>query len=268
MIKFALALFISVNGVFAYPSLDDDAKSGIDSDLDGSVYFPEDFGPLPLVKAIASSVEWVHQQREDLPGRSVFYDNTASTIGLIYRPTKLYILVHGFGDSSSGWPIRLNQYILSINDHAVLIVDWSGSFKQAKFESVVYAQAVANTELVGRQILRGKLGVMKQIGHLDIYFNGGRRQPGCSFKDDMNLCSHNRAYEYLEAAFSPETECVFLSYGCIGGRDEFLAGKCRQVAAPMHNAISLDYNAKLVSANIQFVDVSADPPYCMDVTKD
>ncbi|XP_022647773.1 pancreatic lipase-related protein 2-like [Varroa destructor] len=295
--------------------------------------------------------------RDNIEGMPLTYYDLSNAFGVIYKPTRIYILVHDFGDSPHGWPVRVKNSILSIDDRACIIVDWRGSFRTID-GSAAYAQAVVNTEIVGRQIavllqnlmedfsfvmkseyihfighglgaqmakpfseyfvkltglaigrvtaldpmsllfeeynntidkstalfvdvvhtsapnaaavrspegmaLRGKVGVVRPIGHLDLYPNGGRRQPGCSNEDDVKLCSHKRAYQYLAAALSSSTECLFASYGCKGGRKEYLEQRCVRNSDQLFLPINLDLNPTSTPRGVQFFEVTQKPPYCM-----
>lgn len=53
------------------------------------------------------------------------------------------------------------------------------------------------TEVIHTEIT--KLGIVKDVGHVDFYPNGGVDQPGC--KDD-DECSHKRAWELFAASLT------------------------------------------------------------------
>lgn len=56
----------------------------------------------------------------------------------------------------------------------------------------------------------GSLGFLEPLGNVDIYINGGQRQPGCS-KSPI-ICSHMRAPKLM--AESLNSKVGFLSYSC------------------------------------------------------
>ncbi|XP_003741778.1 phospholipase A1 [Galendromus occidentalis] len=111
----------------------------------------------------------------------------------------------------------------------------------------------------GINILLGKLGVTRQVGHVDFYVNGGTDQPGCSLLDIT--CAHNRAHDYYVEAVKLDSDCSFASYACAGGIREYKRGKCRKVPGE-YNQISLDKSIALPGRGVQFVDTKSSSPFC------
>lgn len=68
----------------------------------------------------------------------------------------------------------------------------------------------------------GVLGMVRAIGHLDFYPNGGSSQPGCG-SDLTTGCSHGRSYEYY--AESLQRPRFWLAVLC-EYYSVFLMGKC------------------------------------------
>lgn len=81
----------------------------------------------------------------------------------------------------------------------------------------------------------GNMGLTKKVGHINIYPNGGKSQPGCTIrdqlKDNVNLikamvptCSHTRAADLLIDDYD-EQLCQPVAYAC-SDYDSFKKGKC------------------------------------------
>lgn len=80
----------------------------------------------------------------------------------------------------------------------------------------------------GNSFIKGGLGIIEPIGHVDYYPNGGSQQPGCdkSVVEYMELesgsfikgvrqylgCNHMKSYEYFMESIS--SNCPFMSISC------------------------------------------------------
>lgn len=67
------------------------------------------------------------------------------------------------------------------------------------------------------------IGNPNQLGHLDFYPNGGKKQPGCIF-DIFGLCSHHRSLLYYLESLT--TKRGFYGMQC-NSYKHFLSGECR-----------------------------------------
>ncbi|XP_018494404.1 lipase member I-like [Galendromus occidentalis] len=131
------------------------------------------------------------------------------------------------------------------------------SQKTAKYVDVVHTSAGLSAPGFYNHIRIGQLGIMRPLGHLDVYFNGGTTQPGCNAINDL-LCSHRRAFEYLLFATDPRTPCVFNMYNCTGTAQ--LGSMCgKRILADIY---SLEYSLLREPRGIRMVKVSHRPPFC------
>ncbi|XP_033224046.1 pancreatic triacylglycerol lipase-like isoform X2 [Belonocnema kinseyi] len=84
-------------------------------------------------------------------------------------------------------------------------------------------------------------GLLKPIGHIDFFPNGGREQPGCSdvknavvvshlnddYLDRSIACSHLRAWQlFVDTIESQDGECKFQAWPCSVGGASFNLGNC------------------------------------------
>ena len=79
------------------------------------------------------------------------------------------------------------------------------TLEDAKFVDVIHTNA--------GDLLFGKFGTHKSMGHVDFFPNGGARQPPCTRfpRTAQELaCSHNMATDYFEASLS--SDCQFIGY--------------------------------------------------------
>uniref|UniRef100_A0ABD2XJV1 phospholipase A1 n=1 Tax=Trichogramma kaykai TaxID=54128 RepID=A0ABD2XJV1_9HYME len=123
-------------------------------------------------------------------------------------------------------------------------------------------------------------GLLKPIGHIDFFPNGGRQQPGC--KDikhsvvvshlnedslDINIaCSHVRSWFLFEESLvsqkrSNNEGCKFHSWPCKRRYGSFQAGSCfppeDSIAAP-----ELGYAADRGPQGLYYLATRSEPPYC------
>ncbi|CAL8102122.1 unnamed protein product [Orchesella dallaii] len=106
------------------------------------------------------------------------------------------------------------------------------------------------------------LGIPGAIGHVDIYPNGGKKQPGChdtlgnliiSIIDLITLnfdgaistwaCSHARAAHFFAESISDTNSCPFVSFAC-ADYSTFEKGTCYHACGDREKCTPLGYNAK------------------------
>ena len=106
----------------------------------------------------------------------------------------------------------------------------------AEFVDVIHTDAGSVFQLV---TLDGGMGLWQPSGHVDVYPNGGKKQPGCGERGPMGSiiidgvvegiryffgCNHQRGYQFpIDLVASG---CPWRSYRCDGGWDEFKTGRC------------------------------------------
>ncbi|XP_056016708.1 pancreatic triacylglycerol lipase-like [Ostrea edulis] len=109
-------------------------------------------------------------------------------------------------------------------------------------------------------------GMRKPCGHLDIYANGGRRQPGCTYnpKKPVSIdslkkatfhkaCGHLKAVEYYVESISDK--CKLRACECTYKR--FLAAKCSP-----NKCVFWGYDAKKESEGMYYGVTATAYPYC------
>ncbi|XP_063216982.1 pancreatic lipase-related protein 2-like isoform X3 [Bacillus rossius redtenbacheri] len=122
-------------------------------------------------------------------------------------------------------------------------------------------------------------GLLRQTGHVDVFANGGREQPGCSdgrgsviashFDSALDItiaCSHLRAWRlYLESLVSA-SGCRFTAYPCPAGAAAFLKGAC----FPSNNYCNTSAACNLIGVDAErlsgrgtlYLVTRASEPYC------
>ncbi|KAK0166814.1 hypothetical protein PV327_004297 [Microctonus hyperodae] len=103
----------------------------------------------------------------------------------------------------------------------------------------------------GSEIFTDGFGLLKPIGHIDFFPNGGRQQPGCKdiknsiiyshlHEDELDrsiACSHLRAWQlYVATLQSQFEECKFIGWICPRRADTFVYGNC----FPLENSRELN----------------------------
>lgn len=285
-------------------------------------------------------------------------DNSQSIEKSRYNATKgLKIVIHGYkGSGTDLGAIKGGLLLLDMEDTNVILLDWT------KGAGAAYSTAVANTELVGRQlalilldvlnlgtnpkkihvigfslgahvagcaseilkkrnVLLGRItgldpaspffrthllreksrkldssdadlvdivhtdgskdfadgfGLLKPMGHIDFFPNGGREQPGCSdvknsvvvshlnedFLDRNIACSHLRAWQLFVASLeSQKEECKFTAWPCRKGGLSFSLGNC---FPPMGTEWiqEMGYAANHGPMGVYYLATRDEPPFC------
>uniref|UniRef100_A0A2C9JEY5 Lipase domain-containing protein n=1 Tax=Biomphalaria glabrata TaxID=6526 RepID=A0A2C9JEY5_BIOGL len=128
---------------------------------------------------------------------------------------------------------------------------------------------VIHTDGSDFDLLSGGFGLMDESGDVDIYVNGGQKQPGCkdgvdglfggggSSLENSVACSHGRAHDiFLE---SIDTTCNFTAYPC-SSFEKFENGECFNCDS---GCTSVGFNSDQYSARGKFfVDTHHKPPFC------
>ncbi|XP_067213841.1 pancreatic triacylglycerol lipase-like [Linepithema humile] len=119
-------------------------------------------------------------------------------------------------------------------------------------------------------------GLLKPIGHIDFFPNGGREQPGCTdVKNsvvvshlneellDRNIaCSHLRAwFLFVESIRSQNDECKFIAWPCPHGGISYAKGMCFPMASTDWNQ-EMGYAANRGPLGIYYLATKAERPFC------
>nr|XP_012220760.1 PREDICTED: pancreatic triacylglycerol lipase-like [Linepithema humile] len=119
-------------------------------------------------------------------------------------------------------------------------------------------------------------GLLKPIGHIDFFPNGGREQPGCTdVKNsvvvshlneellDRNIaCSHLRAwFLFVESIRSQNDECKFIAWPCPHGGISYAKGMCFPMASTNWNQ-EMGYAANRGPLGIYYLATKAERPFC------
>jgi len=102
-------------------------------------------------------------------------------------------------------------------------------------------------------------GLMQELGHLDIYANGGASQPGCPAS--AGVCSHHRAHDYFTASI--QAGCDFVAYSCQDYSD-FQQGQCLGCGPQgcSYSGYPADPGAPAYSPGRKFVVTRPVKPFC------
>lgn len=105
-------------------------------------------------------------------------------------------------------------------------------------------------------LINGGLGMLKPIGHVDFYPNGGHDNPGCGLRFEEYMkqpkssffwsvqqfvsCNHIRSYEFFTESIKPN--CPFMGITC-DSFESFQEGKCSRCGHDGHMCIQFGYNS-------------------------
>ncbi|KAK5644378.1 hypothetical protein RI129_005678 [Pyrocoelia pectoralis] len=135
--------------------------------------------------------------------------------------------------------------------------------------------------------IRGGLGIVEKIGHVDYYPNGGNNQPGCdrgvaqhisgtgSFFRGVRTflgCNHIRSYNYFTESIN--SKCPFTSITC-NSYDDLKSGICFECERNGQHCIKFGFDGrehyenliknKAISPHknlVQYLITGGDPPFC------
>ncbi|XP_014478476.1 PREDICTED: pancreatic lipase-related protein 2-like isoform X2 [Dinoponera quadriceps] len=127
----------------------------------------------------------------------------------------------------------------------------------------------------GSQDFTDGFGLLKPIGHIDFFPNGGREQPGCvdiknsvvvsHLKEDLDrniACSHLRAwYLFVESIRLQNEECKFTAWPCPQGGMSYIRGMC----FPMETiewSQEMGYSANRRPLGLYYLATRAESPFC------
>ncbi|XP_076237419.1 pancreatic triacylglycerol lipase [Calliopsis andreniformis] len=294
----------------------------------------------------------------DSPNNLQYGDNMGSIVKSKFDAGKpLKIIIHGYkGSGSDVGAILLMQALLDVEDVNVLMLDWT------RGAATTYQTAVANTELVGRQLslvlldvinlgtqsknihiigfslgahiagcasealkkknfLLGRItgldpaspffrnhlfrektrkldatdaelvdvihtdgsedfadgfGLLKPLGHIDFFPNGGREQPGCTdIKNSVVVshlkeealtkevaCSHLRAWTlFLESVRMENQSCKFTAWPCPQGRTFYTNGMCFPSESTFWSQ-EMGYRANRGPLGVYYLPTRGAEPFC------
>ncbi|XP_012536398.1 pancreatic lipase-related protein 2 [Monomorium pharaonis] len=128
----------------------------------------------------------------------------------------------------------------------------------------------------GSQDFMDGFGLLKPIGHIDFFPNGGREQPGCTdiknsvvvshLKEDLldkNIaCSHLRAFQlYIESVRSQNERCKFIAWPCPHGGISYTKGTCFPMESTNWNQ-EMGYAADHGPLGVYYLATRAETPFC------
>ncbi|CAK9817776.1 Pancreatic triacylglycerol lipase [Anthophora plagiata] len=138
------------------------------------------------------------------------------------------------------------------------------------------AQLVDVIHTDGSEDFADGFGLLKPLGHIDFFPNGGREQPGCSdvknsvvyshLNEDMLTkeiaCSHLRAWSYfLESVHMSNNSCNFTAWPCPKGRKSYMNGMCFPMESTMWSQ-EMGYGANRGPLGIYYLPTTDKEPFC------
>ncbi|XP_076683516.1 pancreatic triacylglycerol lipase [Andrena cerasifolii] len=138
------------------------------------------------------------------------------------------------------------------------------------------AQLVDVIHTDGSEDFADGFGLLKPLGHIDFFPNGGREQPGCtdvrnsvvvSHLNEETLtreiaCSHLRAWRlFLESVGGGNESCRFIAWPCPKGRTSYVNGLC----FPMESTAwtqEMGYRANIGPLGIYYLPTRGEEPFC------
>ncbi|XP_015592390.1 pancreatic triacylglycerol lipase isoform X2 [Cephus cinctus] len=130
----------------------------------------------------------------------------------------------------------------------------------------------------GSEVFTDGFGLLKPIGHIDFFPNGGIEQPGCidvknsvvvSHFNEESLnrkiaCSHIRAWKYfVESMHTQFQNCKFTSWTCKRGASSFKKGLCFPRAVT-NGPQEMGYAADRGPSGVFYLVTRPEEPFCGD----
>ncbi|KAM0733961.1 Pancreatic triacylglycerol lipase [Formica fusca] len=128
----------------------------------------------------------------------------------------------------------------------------------------------------GSQDFADGFGLLKPIGHIDFFPNGGKEQPGCTdvknsvvvshLKEELLdreiACSHLRAWQlFIESIHSQNKKCKFMAWPCPQGGISYAKGICFPMESTDWNQ-EMGYAANRGPLGIYYLSTRAETPFC------
>ncbi|XP_060829705.1 pancreatic triacylglycerol lipase-like [Bombus pascuorum] len=128
----------------------------------------------------------------------------------------------------------------------------------------------------GSQDFADGFGLLKPLGHIDFFPNGGREQSGCKdvknsvvvshLKEDMLTkeiaCSHLRAWAYfLESIRTTNESCKFIAWPCPQGTISYTNGMCFPMESTLWSQ-EMGYRANHGPLGIYYLPTRDKEPFC------
>ncbi|CAH1395697.1 unnamed protein product [Nezara viridula] len=134
----------------------------------------------------------------------------------------------------------------------------------------------------GSILLTEGFGLLRALGHVDFFPNGGQDQPGCEYVfasvlvshlegtvNSSTICNHARGFQlFMESVTSKQDGCQFRSFPCIS-REHFRSGACFPSKCEINSTDGscgiMGYNADLGLARGPLYMVTREErPFCGD----
>ncbi|XP_048766002.2 pancreatic triacylglycerol lipase-like [Ostrea edulis] len=174
---------------------------------------------------------------------------------------KVHILGQGLGAHAAGEAGRLSKGKIG---RITGLDPASPLFETSKF--AINKESAQFVDIIHTDARPFGYGMKKACGHLDIYVNGGRRQPGCTYNPKKPVrihalkkatfhkaCGHLKAVGYYVESISDK--CKFRACECTYKR--FLASKCSP-----NKCVFWGYDAKKGSEGMYYGVTATAYPYC------
>ncbi|XP_012135888.1 pancreatic triacylglycerol lipase isoform X2 [Megachile rotundata] len=138
------------------------------------------------------------------------------------------------------------------------------------------AQLVDVIHTDGSEDFADGFGLLKPLGHIDFFPNGGREQPGCSdvknsvvvshLNEEMLTkelaCSHLRAWMFFfESVRMGNESCKFNAWPCPQGRNSYMSGICFPMESTLWSQ-EMGYRANFGPLGIYYLPTREEQPFC------
>ncbi|KAK8405537.1 hypothetical protein O3P69_001833 [Scylla paramamosain] len=200
-------------------------------------------------------------------------DWIAAEVGLM--PKQLHITGHSLGAHGAG---LTGKYIKTGTVSRITGLDPAGPL----FYTVSKDQRLDKTDALfvdvlhtnGGSIVEGCCGLLKPLGHVDFYPNGGEHQAGCVIKQRLDLinigdvfngaCSHMRATQiWVESIAAVPPALAFTAWPC-SDWDTYISGKCPTCG---QGCLEMGYHMKTNMKGTYFLRTNPVAPFALGDTQ-